>query len=136
LGVSNIWGRAAHCWNVKFGEKKDVERMFREWAKRRHKLVHRNGRSGETVQGLTKARHGQHPTREEAVDCLAFFGRLIALVDFQLNQFLYGRQPRRRKSRLAIFDLTAHRSVAKRASTARSTRAVPTLKRVVSIAAD
>lgn len=106
FGVSNIWGRVSHCWEQKFGEKKAVEPMFREWASRRHGIAHRSGRS-RSIPGvpLTTARPGQNATRDEAKACIDLFARVIALVDYQLNQSLYGRQPRTRKSEIAVFDL-------------------------------
>lgn len=103
--VSNLWGRAQHCWEQKYGEKKPVEKMFREWADRRNGIAHRSGRSRTKSKGLTKARHGKSATRDEATDCLEFFRRLVAVVDYQLNQSVYKRQPRKRNSSVAIFDL-------------------------------
>lgn len=103
--VSNLWGRISYCWETKYFEKRSVEKMFREWAERRHGIAHRTGRSRSGGGGLTKARPGQNATRDEANDCLEFFRRLIGLVDYQLNESIYKKQPRTRKSDVAVFDL-------------------------------
>jgi len=136
FNVRNLWGCAAYYWAKKYGEKKAAEEIFRDWAKRRHGIAHRSGRSRAAGRGLTQARHGKAPTRDEALGCLQFFRTLIALVDYQLNESIYGKQPRRRKSDVAVFDLTPVSRTRSKRRTSRRLPAPITVLRGPSIAAD
>lgn len=102
FGVRNLWGEADFRWRGKYGRSLKPQTAFREWAARRHAIAHRAGRPrGKTGAGRT----AEHVSWEEARDCLNFFTRLIGVIDYRLNDELYGHQPRQRKSEIAVFDL-------------------------------
>lgn len=103
FGVRNLWGDVDYVWRGKYGRSVKTESEFREWTTRRNAIAHRAGRSrGET----SKRQAAEHVSSDEARDCLNFFSRLLGLIDYRLNDELYdGRQPRRRQSEVAVFDL-------------------------------
>lgn len=103
FGVRNLWGDVDFVWHGKYGKSLKTESAFREWATRRHAIAHRAGRprGGQT----SKRRAAEHVSRDEARDCLNFFTRLLGLIDYRLSDELYGHQPRRRVSEVAVFDL-------------------------------
>lgn len=103
FGVRNLWGDIDYRWRGKYGKSIKTESAFREWAVRRHAIAHRAGRSR---GGEARSRRSEeHLSSDEARDCLNFFTRLLGLIDYRLNDDLYGRQPRRRESEIAVFDL-------------------------------
>ena len=102
FGVRNLWGDVDHRWRRIYGSSIRCESRFRDWAGRRHAIAHRAGRSRKAQRARSTA---EHVSGDEARDCVNFFARLISLVDYQLNDELYGRQPRRRQSEIAVFDL-------------------------------
>jgi len=103
FGVRNLWGDLDYRWRGKYGKAVKTEVVFREWAGRRHAIAHRAGRArGEQ----TSRRAAEHVSSDEARECLNFFTRLLGLVDYRVNDELYnGRQPRKRQSEIAVFDL-------------------------------
>jgi hypothetical protein len=103
FGIRNVWGEVDFRWQRKFGKKPDSEATFANWARTRHAIAHRTGRKRGGHEVARRA--AEHVRREDARECLNFFTRLLALVDFRLNAELYGVQPRRRSSEIAIFDL-------------------------------
>ncbi len=112
FGLRNPWGDARHLLKRKYGQDIDVEAGFKLWANRRHAIAHRAGRT-RSPAGSRRQASSQQASREEARQCLIFFTRLIGVMDYRLNDVLYGRQPRKRQSEIAIFDLepvTARRS--------------------------
>lgn len=102
FGVRNLWGDIDFRWRGKYGKSLKTQSVFREWAARRNAIAHRAGRAR---GGQAASRTAEHVASDEARDCLNFFTRLLALVDYQLNDALYGRQPRRRETEIAVFDL-------------------------------